>query len=205
MKSIFAVFTLFLGISSAALADVRVGLNIGYSPSYLANLTGGGTSSGTPYTINYALSYSNVAEFGLDLWSAPQNSWGFISGFQYGGERSLSSGTANGFPVVTAGDTTKFQTHFIYGGWLYRWSSFYLPIGLTYGMTKFTTAAAGITAESKNGFGLQFGIGWFLGDNFVIEYIGRSATTELNLTSNTGNETTTGTIGSANLNLKYFF
>lgn len=147
---------------------------MGYSPSYLVSLVGTGTSSGTTYVADYTLFYSNIVEFGLEIWSTQKNSWGFMSGFQY-------------------------------GGGLYRWDSFYLPLGLTYGITKFTSSSTTVTAEAKSGVGLHFGIGWFLGDNFVIEYIGRSATTELKLTSGSDSETATGVIGSAALNLKYFF
>lgn len=205
MKTIFGFIAILFGLNSPALAEVRVGLNIGYSPSYLVSLSGTGTSSGTPYVTDYALFYSNVVEFGLDIWSSQKNSWGFMSGFQYGGERRLTSGIINGISVVASGNTTKYQTHFVYGGGLYRWDSFYLPLGLTYGITKFTSSSATVTAEAKNGVGLHFGIGWFFGDNFVIEYIGRSATTELKLTSGSDSETATGVIGSAALNLKYFF
>lgn len=205
MKLFLMLFVLItLGFATTASADWKFGLSLGYSPNYLLNLNGAGVSSGTPYGINYILQYQSAMEVGFDIWNTSQNSWGFISGFQYSGDRKLESGTVNGLPVSTASGVSKYQTHFLYVGGAYRWESFYIPLGLTYGLTKMTPASE-MNIEVKNGVGALFGIGWFIGDHFVIEYIGRSATTELRIVEGADSENNIGTIGSALLNIKYFF
>ncbi|WP_413290750.1 hypothetical protein [Bdellovibrio sp. HCB337] len=206
MKLITALCAFILAYTGTANASLKIGLSVGYSPNYMVNLSGGGTSSGTPYNATYALNYNSTTEFGIDVWSVQPNSWGFISGYQNSGARKFYSGTANGFPIPSSSDTSTYQTHFLYGGTAYRWESFYIPLALTYGMTKFTEATSSTsTATTKNGVGAHLGMGWFFNENFVIEYIGRSATTELKATGSSGSETTTGTVASALLSLKYFF
>lgn len=125
-----------------------------------------------------------------------------VGGFEYETERTLTK--MNG--VAASGATSKYQTHFLHFGAAYRWDIFYIPLGLTYGFTKFTPApsAAG-TASIENGFGGYFGFGWYVNDKFVIEYVSRSVTTVLKLASATASESSTGTIGSALLGVKFFF
>ncbi len=54
---------------------------------------------------------------------------------------------------------------------------------------------------------LFVGLGWFVTDNVVIEYVGRSTTTELKVHSNSTSDhlDVKGVLASAVLNLKYFF
>ncbi|MEK2646436.1 hypothetical protein [Bdellovibrio sp. BCCA] len=205
MKSIISFLFLFVGTSSSAFADWQFGLSVGYSPNYQVKMTGTGINSGTPYSTDYKLEYDSSAEFGVDAWNTPKNSWGFISGIQIGQERKLKSGTINGFPISTSSGVSKYQTNFLYAGTAYRWESFYIPLALVYGMTKFTSATPMDSIELKNGFGAHLGVGWIINDHFVIEYIGRAVTTELNVTSGSSSEKNTGTIGSAVLNFKYLF
>lgn len=204
MKSLFTVLFFIATTTSVAQANWSVGITAGFSPNYMVGLTGTGTSSGTPYSVNYSMNYASSMEFGADFWNTPPNSWGFISGIQIGSERSLTSGSVNGIPITTTGTVSKYQTSFLYAGTAYRWSSFYIPLGLTYGMTTFTPATP-MNFEVKSGMGAILGLGWFFNENFVLEYIGRSATTELRATSGSDSETTTGVLASALLSLKYFF
>ncbi|WP_374033843.1 hypothetical protein ACES2I_14480 [Bdellovibrio bacteriovorus] len=204
MKVFAAAVMMILGLSTTVHAEWRYGVQVGYSPNYLAKLSGDGTVSGTPTDIDYDLEYKGALEVGFNAWYTPQHSWGFISGISLGGERELDKMTLNGVTYSATGETSKFQTHFLYAGTLYRWESFYLPLGLAYGINKFTPAGTG-DGEATNGVGILFGLGWFFADNFVIEYIGRSTTTELKLSSGTDTIKTKGAIGSALLNLKYFF
>lgn len=142
MKSNLIIAAISLFIQTPALANWKVGVNAGYSPNYLVTLKGDGVSSGHAYSVNYELEYAGAADFGLEIWNTPKDSWGFISGFQYGGERELKSGTVNGFSLNVGGASSlsKYRTHFIYLGTAYRWSSFYIPVAISYGFTKFTTS-----------------------------------------------------------------
>lgn len=191
--------------SSPAMADWRVGLQIGYSPNYLVDLSGTGVSGGMPYAANYDLEYEGSVEFGINLWNSNPHSWGVISGFHYGAERSVSKASVNGTSVPVSSNASKYQTHFLYVGAHYRWESLYIPIAITYGMTKFTTTMGAQSLEVKNGIGALIGLGWFFTDNFAIEYIGRSAGTELNVSTTSSQEKSKGMISSSLLNLKIFF
>lgn len=202
----FVVSVLFgILLSSFAKADWKVGLQVGYSPNYLVSLSGTSFSGGIPYAISYNLEYEAAAEFGINLWKTKPHSWGFISGFQFGAERKLQKGSINGISISASSDTSKYQTHFLYAGTLYRWESFYIPLAITYGITKFTAATTVESLEVKNGVGALLGLGWFFTDSLAIEYIGRSASTELNMSNGTDQSNTNGMISSALLNLKYFF
>ncbi|WP_410468739.1 hypothetical protein [Bdellovibrio bacteriovorus] len=200
-----AFILLAMACASPVMADWRVGLQIGYSPNYLVKLSGTGVSGGMPYSANYDLEYQSAVELGINLWDTSPHAWGVISGFHYGAERSVSKATINGTSVPVSSDASKYQTHFLYVGAHYRWESFYIPIAITYGITKFTTAMGAQSLEVKNGIGALLGLGWFFTDNFAIEYIGRSAGTELNVSTASSKETSKGMISSALLNLKLFF
>lgn len=161
MKLIVSVLLGFV-FCSVARADWKVGLQVGYSPNYLVTLDGTGVNNGTPYSAKYNMEYDGSAEFGINLWNASPHSWGFISGFHYGAERKLSKMSINGISIpVSSSDTSKYQTHFLYAGTLYRWESFYIPLAITYGMTKFTSASSLQSLEVKNGVGALLGLGWF--------------------------------------------
>lgn len=204
MKNIIALLAIVLSFSATASAEWNFGFSLGYSPNYMVNLTGPGTVSGTFSFTTFNLNYDSTVEFGIDAWNTPKNEWGFISGFQYGGERNLKSGTYNGASIQTSSNVSKYQTHFLYAGTAHRWESFYIPLALTYGITKFTPATP-MDVQIKNGVGVLLGIGWIIGDHFIIEYIGRAVTTELSARSGLDSQKTTGTISSAVLNFKYLF
>ncbi|AZZ35946.1 hypothetical protein CIK05_03770 [Bdellovibrio sp. qaytius] len=180
---------------------------LGYSPLYLVILSGTGVNTGTPYTTKYELIYGGSAEAGLDLWNVNQHSWGFISGVQISQERKMFSGKVNGQDVNTTTPTAKFQTSFIYLGAAYKWESFYVPLAITYGISKIEPAAGatGTTTEIKTGAGALLGFGYFFSDSFAIEYIGRSATMKLKFTNGADHEENEGAISAPLLNLKYFF
>lgn len=112
MKLIFAFLLMSFGFNTSNAAegnDWKFGLGAGYSPSYMANLKGNGTSSGTPTSLTYDLNYANAAELGFSAWYIPQDAWAFLSGFQYGFERELKSGTVNGMSASTASSSRNFK------------------------------------------------------------------------------------------------
>lgn len=221
MRFLAAAVMMVLGFSSVALAQDQAaapvgvpestpqrqwqfGVQLGYSPNYLAKLSGDGTVSGTPTNIDYDLEYKGAVEVGFNAWFAPQHSWGFISGIQLGAERDLDKLTMNGVTYTANGQTSKFQTHFLYAGTLYRWESFYIPLAFTIGINKFTPAGTG-DGEASNGFGVMLGLGWFFNNNWAVEFSSRSTTTKLKLSSGSDSIEVDGAIGSALLSGKYFF
>lgn len=204
MKKIILTFMCVLFFNISSFADFRFGLMLGYSPIYTVDLSGGGVSGGTPYVRNYDLIYKGSPEIGFEVWNLNKNSWGFISGVQISQVREMSEGKINGLNVAPTSTTTKFQTSFAYIGGAYKWESFYIPLALTIGVST-VKPPPGTTADVKTGPGALLGFGYFFSDSVAIEYIGRSALMELKLTNGNTTETTNGAVGSALLNLKFFF
>lgn len=198
------VFILPVKLFAADEARWSFGAHVGYSPNYLVNMET--KSSGT--TDIFEMEYESSPEFGVTLWRMPKNNWGFMVAADVSKERKLEKLIDDGITYTPQPGqrTATFQTYFIRIGTGYRWETFYLPLGFTYGITKMTFPTSG-SLDVKGGFGAFFGLGWNINDFIVIEYIGRSAVMEYTFTSATTNQTETGTgvIGSALLNLKILF
>ncbi|QLY24623.1 hypothetical protein [Bdellovibrio sp. KM01] len=210
MKSTFAVLILLVSLGARAeSSDWKVGVGGGYSPNFLVNLKNQETpTSGTTAEKTYDMEYSGASGFSLHIWYAPKNSWGFISGLEYGAERELKKVTFNGMSTTnfSSSSASRYQQHNIYMGTEYRWDSFYLPFALIYSTVNFRPATTFLGSyEAKGGAGIMLGVGWFIGEHFVIEYVGRSSTTELNTTTSSGTTKGTGTIASAMLTLKLMY
>ncbi len=208
MKFTAAVLILFASlVARAESSDWKFGVGGGYSPNFLVNLKNQETpTSGSTTEKTYDMEYSGAAGFSLHIWYAPKNSWGVISGLEYGGERELKKLTYNGMSTTNISSPSKYQQHNIYLGTEYRWDSFYIPFSLIYSTVNFKPSSTFLGSyEAKGGMGVMFGVGWFIGEHFVIEYVGRSSTTELNTTSSSGTTKGTGTIASAMLTLKLMY
>jgi hypothetical protein len=208
MKSFLSVVLLGASLfSSSALAASdsawKFGVGAGYSPNFLLSLKS--TSSTTGTTADFDAEYSGAAGFSVHAWYVPRNAWAFISGYEYGGERDITKQKVNGVSQ-TITSVSKYQMNNLYVGTAYRWDSFYLPLALNYGFVNFTKAPASTAEyETKDGIGMMLGVGWFIGDSFVIEYVGRSSTTELNSKQGSTTISSTGTVASAMLTLKYMY
>ncbi|QDK46441.1 hypothetical protein DOM22_15355 [Bdellovibrio sp. ZAP7] len=208
MKFVFVFLILLAGLKVHAEESAwKIGIGGGYSPNFLVALKNEETpTSGTTTTRNYDMEYSGASGFSLHIWYAPKNSWGAISGLEYGGVRELKKLTYNGMSTTSFGAASQYQQHNIYGGTLYRWDSFYIPLALNYGAVNFKPASTFLGSyEAKGGMGAMLGVGWFIGEHIVIEYVGRSSTTELNTTTTAGTTKGTGTIASAMLTLKLMY
>ena len=128
MRLVF-LFVLFVQVAAFAESESRssssgsnwkFGIGAGDSPVFLATLKGTQTDSGG----------TTDTEFSIHAWHVPQNSWAFISGFQYSGERELKKATINGMTATSINSPAKYQVHNLYVGTAYRWESFYIPLAL---------------------------------------------------------------------------
>lgn len=209
MKFIFSFLILIFSqfcFSASTSSDWKFGIGAGYSLSYLVSLSGGGVISGVPYTQTYNFMHASTTSIALDFRKLNRNGWGPVGGFEYEPARPVTLLISNGTSsTITSANTFKYQTNFLHFGAAYRWDIFYIPLALAYGLTTFTPAPGAPSGSTENGVGFYFGFGWYINDNFVIEYVSRSATTSLKFVAGADNETTTGTIGSALLGVKYFF
>ncbi|WP_413585030.1 hypothetical protein [Bdellovibrio sp. HCB274] len=216
MKLLVLIFTWVIAINSSAFAesssdskrvsDWRFGVGLGYSPLLTLNLKGTDTEAGTGNTYHniVELEYKGSAAFSLTAWRTPQNSWGFVSGYEYTGQRELKKVTVNGLSSTNIQSSSKYQVQNVYVGTAYRWENLFIPLALNYTFVFFQPAPLSVgTVEVKNGVGAHLGLGWFLGDNFVIEFLGRSALTELNMSDSTGTSKNEGTIASSSLLLSF--
>ncbi|WP_413575487.1 hypothetical protein ACLVWU_14200 [Bdellovibrio sp. HCB290] len=187
-------------------SDWRFGVGLGYSPQLQVKLEGTDTetSTGNTYHNNVELDYKGSASFSLTAWRTPQNSWGFVSGYEYTGQRDFKMATINGISSTTALAGSKYQAQNLYVGTAYRWEVFFIPLALNYSFVFFQPPPLSFgTVEVKNGIGAHLGVGWFIGENFVIEILGRSALTELNMSSSSGTSKNEGTIASSSLLLSF--
>ncbi|UYL09813.1 hypothetical protein B9G69_004390 [Bdellovibrio sp. SKB1291214] len=145
--------------ASSSSGDWKFGVGAGYSPNFLVNLRNKETpTSGTMTEKTYDMEYAGAAGFSIHYWYVPQDSWAFISGFDYGAERELKKITLNGISTTNISNPSKYQQHNLYIGTAYRWTSFYIPIALNYGIISFTPASTFLGSyEAKSGLGAMLG------------------------------------------------
>ena len=194
-------------MSGRSSTNWKFGVGLGYSPNYMVDLQGSGTLAGVPYTIKYELEYKSATSIQLDYWNLSNNSFGFVSGFQFDTQRTISKAKVDGINVNISNPATyaKFQTHFLYLGAAYRWNIFYIPFGITYGLHTLVPAASPGSTTTEKGNGYTLGLGWFLKDDLVIEYASRTAAIEIRYANGADFENVSGTVAISILNLKYFF
>ena len=208
------LFYLLSGSASAASKKWFLGLTIGKTASYLNSFTGiysNGSQSATASASYFATAQS--IEYGLDFWVTSKDNWGFISGIQYQNDfnpYTTDLAVSENFPttnrnVYLPGQMNlKAKTDMAYIGTVHRWDMVYVPIGLVYGQTslKYTPLSPSHKIEIQSGFGLLFGVGWIIDDQFAIEYISRSSVSKYTETNGAEKFEASAAIGTAALNLR---
>lgn len=206
MRTVLIFLALLFSIKAKASESAwKFGGGVGYSSVYLLNMEGTSTVSAKSTSMKYEYQYTSGVNFGIDVWYIPKDNWGFITGFEYGPKRKYKSGKLNNADVTptNAGSFSEVQTHLVYGGPTYRFDSFYIPIGFTYGFTNLTSSLPNETITG--GLGFSFGLGWFIGEHMAVEFLIRSAGFTYEKKSGTSLEKNTGAVGADTLNLKLFF
>lgn len=202
MKNLIASLLFLFG--PYALAEYKIGINVGYSSNYTLAQDMVTMSGGVPMKIEAKVEFESSIELGLDFWNSTQNSWGLISGISWTPDRKAKSASVNGTSVPVS--DAKMASTFIYLGTHYRWESFYIPLGLTYSINRFTPDASSTADhEIKNGVGALVGLGWFIGDRFALDLIGKSSVVDVETKQNGAIETEKGTISTGTFSLRYFF
>ena len=172
--------------------------------SDIKETTGGVTYSGD------ATFYSDMAPgFGIEIFVAPENHWGWSAGLTYDSTRNLNSANA-GFSgqsvsVVYADPKPTISFVTVYGNAIYRWDSFYLPFGLNVTSPTYKSSDGTITTVTGT-LGTQGGAGFFVNDHFSIEGLLRLV--EFNVTRSSSTfyiDYGTGAMYGAQLNLKFIF
>ncbi len=120
---------------------------------------------------------------------SPRQSWGFMGGLNYEGERKIEGGSVSGpgFQVTFGALNEKVQVTTLYGSAVYRWDSFYLPFGLNYSVLKYKAdPSSAASVDEGGGIGAQLGVGWIFQDQFALELHSWVTTNDLKVTASTG-------------------
>lgn len=125
----------------------------------------------------------NTLTLNLESRYVPQNSWGFIWGGSYDLPRKPKNAKIkmNSTSVVVDSFDSKDTVQFfnIYLNTLYRWKNLYIPFGLN-GTYIHYTAGANFTGnlQVSSGIGYQFGLGYYVNDKWVMEFMSRAIVTK---------------------------
>lgn len=150
----------------------------------------GGTVSGYYDRFTTDFEYKEGLSISLEVRDTPMNSWGYGIGFTYDAEREFDSGSiSSGGTTVNftaAAGTSKISSNSLELNTIYRWTSFYIPLGLNYTAIRFTPAA-GYTGGYNvyGGLGAQLGFGVHINDAVSVEMISRASGYSLKLTQGT--------------------
>lgn len=135
-----------------------------------ATYIGGGSTVNGSASLNYGSTY--VVD--LEARYLPTDSWGFIGGLNYEGQRQFKSGTLQGggynIDLVGGSGASKVQFITLYANAAYRWGAFYLPFGLNFSNASFTQASgASGTSSASGGVGAEVGVGYMASHNVAVE------------------------------------
>ena len=127
----------------------------------------------------------------IDARLLAQKSWGLLVGLNIDSGRTVTSGTltsssgiAVSYPTV---DSSKLQTTLLYAEVAYRWKQLYIPVGINYGIFKYTPRSSFLgSANATGGLGAQLGIGSHLLPQLPLELTYRMIPISHSLTYSTG-------------------
>jgi hypothetical protein len=152
---------------------------------------------------------SPSATLGLEVMYGAPNAWGLSAGASYDSNhrfRAYEFSSTYGRPAsLTFGDFDA-NIFTIYANAIYRWDNFYIPFGLNISGIKVIDAPATVD-NLKGGAGAQFGVGYFFGEGIMGEFIlrGTAVNSESRDMNGTRLELGVGSVGTAQVVLKYYF
>lgn len=167
------------------------------------NRTGIAGNAGADVDLN------NAASLDLDLRHVTEDAWGLIVGLNMHTAREITggefTGSAWGIPYSANGDRIRVST--LAGSAVYRWTYFYIPFGFNISRVDYEKSSGNTGSyDERGGIGAQFGLGWYVSDNAVIEVMSQSVSVNLEHTS--GGVTTDfrrGYLSSLSVGAKYLF
>lgn len=156
----------------------------------------GGTATGYAGTFTTEFEYKEGLSVSLEIRDTPLNSWGYGIGLTYDSTREFDSGSISSggttISLTGTGGASQISSNSIEMNAIYRWTAFYIPLGLNYTAMRFTPAP-GYTGGFNiyGGLGAQLGLGVHITDAVSIEMISRASGYSLKLTQG-GNTTNFG-------------
>jgi hypothetical protein len=142
-------------------------------------------NGGTNMNGTAAFDLAPANQFGVGVISAPVHSWGYSASFVYEEKRVIESKTIHitNYPVIPELKRTKpsIQFNFVEANAIYRWSNWYLPVGLNFSMPSALKKYEGqLEMSVMGGMGGQAGFGYFFTDSVSAEILYKLTTFEVN-------------------------
>ena len=166
-----------------------------------------GTTSSSSTTFDSEINFESAFSIGYEYQEAKKESWGKAFGVSYHTKREVDSFDLNGETLQATGDAAEITMLKLNANLIYRWDIFYIPFGINLTTVSYDPPANyDGTVDSTGGLGFNFGLGWFINDQFAIEYMSSSSVWELE--ADDGSTTTDfgdGILAVATLRLKYIF
>jgi hypothetical protein len=135
-------------------------------------------------------SSKNFSAIDIEARKLNPNSWGFIGGLSHDiGKNWIETGTLNSDSGKTdlrvASNPVSLQTVVLYANAAYRLNQFYFPFGLNVAYQKYSKHSDDDiqTHIGGQGYGVQFGIGYYLEEKFILEAYARSVGLNISSTS----------------------
>lgn len=152
---------------------------------------------------------SNAVSVDLDLRHVAEDAWGLIVGLSFDTAREVTGGEFTGaaWGIPYSGNGDHIRVSVLSGSAVYRWTHFYIPFGFNLSRVDYEKDGSNVGSyDERGGIGAQFGLGWYMTDNAVIEVMSRSVAVGLEHTN--GGVTTEfrrGYLSSLTLGAKYLF
>lgn len=137
------------------------------------------------------LDFKNSANFIFEARNLQSSSWGFIGTLTYETKRELDSYdySSNGVTLSfnASDDAPKVQVTLLSLNAAYRWNEFYMPFGFNFSRINWTESnSSSVTSiDAQGGVGFEFGGGYYIQKEIVIEGLIRATAVKLKLSNST--------------------
>lgn len=147
--------------------------------------------------------FENGFMLGYEYRQIPSQGWGKSFGVMYHTKRDVDKLQVDGFTFDITSSPANIALLTLTANIHYRWEKFYLPFGINFTSVQFEPADTfDGSVDSKGGFGINFGLGWVIHDDWAVEYTAHSSSWTLDTDDY---DYGTGTIAVATLAAKYRF
>tara|TARA_B100001971_G_scaffold215185_1_gene259394 strand:+ start:78871 stop:79506 length:636 start_codon:yes stop_codon:yes gene_type:complete len=153
------------------------------------------------------LIFDSGLSIGYEYFEAKEESWGKGFGVSYHNSREVEELVIDGEDYDITGDAAEITLLKVYANLIYRWNTFYIPFGVNITSVSYEPPSSyDGSVESTGGLGFNFGLGWFVTEQFAIEYMGSSNIWTLEAKSDSSEtDYGDGVLAVATLKLKYIF
>lgn len=160
-------------VSFTSIADTGHYISLGYDLRTIAQFDDtyatDGTDSASGFDVKFR--FDSGLALAYEYRQAKANSFGFAVGIDYHRDRDADTIEIDSTSLSLTGDVATISFTQLYINAIYKWESFYIPFGINYTSATYTPPNTYTgTLSSDSGIGINFGLGWEVGDKFLIEY-----------------------------------